>query len=684
MAKKDVVAVDIGTNAVKLVEFELTSSGIGVVAVSVEPLPRQRALEEIGAEAIMGAVQRAWKNVRAHRADVALALPRLFVTSRRLTNLPPSATEEQLDGLVAMQAETELPFRVEDAIFDYHDVRRSSSSVSVELVAAKRQTVEAWMGYLKPINIGPKSILPSSLAIAVLAGKQLETAIAETPQAMTMVVDIGAGRTDVCLMSGSKLVFSRSFPVGGNNLTRLYEDAANPDFELAETRKLTHATLERQSEAAAPVDEWANRLVAELNRSIAGAQRELQSEGENPIGAIWLCGGGARVPGLATYIGTRLGIPTQLWRPLDALGVSEPALEALEAFQDTLAVALGVGVNTLTAPVALDLLPKEERQKLTQAEQRRRLVISVAAALALIVGLAVGGFAWTRVHQAKIVELDAQIRQLRVPEANAKKALVNELAVADLLTPRLTPLDILRELSIRFADRTQVAWTTFNLSRLDEPEKAKVTFTVEANSHEAISKMIGAMGQSGIFTSLKSGQITSTEKDRRPVFQAQITCNLSPESIQMFARARYLHQGTQPPGEGNRNVAERGERGSGSQQGGEGDTPTPADSGTDEMMPPPDTEPEDTSFEIRKMGKDEFGGSDDALPQQGEKALTVEKKAEKAAAAMKAKAELEFIGTKKDEKKPQDDAQLNGSQKAAPPEKRAADEKSSADIPNKR
>ena len=80
------------------------------------------------------------------------------------------------------------------------------------------------------------------------------------------------------------------------------------------------------------------------------------------------------------------------------------------------------------------------------------------------------------------------------------------------------------------------------MSRLDDPEKAKITFNIEAKSHQDVSQMISVLGQSGIFTNIRSGQVTSVERNKKPIFQAQVTCKLSPDAVQMFAQARSLSQ----------------------------------------------------------------------------------------------------------------------------------------------
>ena len=510
----------------------------------IEAYPNTAATTEIPTEAISETLQRLWRRVGGRSASVVLSIPRLLVTSRRLTNLPAAATDDQLSDLVAMQAETELPFRVEDAIYDHHDVHRSEDGISVELIAARRETVQEQIDYLKPLGITPKGVIPSTLATSVLAG--IVNDKDDSTGEMTMVVDVGAERTDICLMAGDALRFSRSFPVGGNHLTQLYQQEMGSDFEIAERRKIMDAALNQHLQAANPSYEWADGLVAELKRSINGAKRELNINGEGIVGEIWLCGGGARISGLTDYIADRLEVPVLLWNPLDAFkevwDEQRSDAQSVDGFSDTLAVALGLGVNALTSQISLDLLPSEEKVKLTQAQQRKRTLMAVAAGLVLLLGLGLGGLTQSRIHQAKIVALDGAIRNISQAEANAKRTLTKDLALVNLLAPRVSPLDIVRELSVRFADRTKVAWTTLNITRLDDLERTKITFNIEAESHQDVSQTISIMAQSGVFTNIKSGQVTSIERDKKPIFQAQITCNLATDATQQFAQTRDLNQ----------------------------------------------------------------------------------------------------------------------------------------------
>lgn len=552
MAKHQVVSIDIGASAIKLSQLEQTPAGIQLVSAGIERYPQDNPTGEIDDKTIQQTLQKLWKRILGRKKiPVVLSIPRLVVTSRRLTNLPDAVTDDQLPSLVAIQAETELPFTPEQAVFDYHDVRRDGETgVSVELIAARRDAVQKQIDYLQPLGILPRAMLPSTLAICVLAGMELN---GNSPDQRILVVDIGASRTDLCVMRGNVLQFSRSFPTGGDSLTRYYQSETGDDFGSAERNKIGNAELNGRAQSATPNYVWAKEFITELKRSIGAASRELDLTATELVREIWLCGGGAQISGFSTYVAAQLQIPARLWNPIDALRSSipnqslenldelQPNRQSIEGFGGSLAVSLGLGVNALTSQITLDLLPKEEKAKLTQAERKSQMFMGIAAGAVLLFGLALGGLTCRASHQSKIDDLDDEIRRIKGAESRAKNALVKNLAIADLLTPRNSPLDIFREFSLRFADRTKIAWTNLNISHLDDPDKAKIVFSVEASSHQEISKMLSAMAQSGLVKDIKSGQITSIERDKKQISQVQVTCNLSPQSVRLFAQARHRH-----------------------------------------------------------------------------------------------------------------------------------------------
>jgi cell division protein FtsA len=83
-----------------------------------------------------------------------------------------------------------------------------------------------------------------------------------------IVIDIGAGTTDICVMSNGKIIGNRSFGLGGNSLTKRISYELSTSFQEAESIKMGYCskTLEKRSqkvieEALEPdIDIWLSSL----------------------------------------------------------------------------------------------------------------------------------------------------------------------------------------------------------------------------------------------------------------------------------------------------------------------------------------------------------------------------------------------------------------------------------------
>ena len=557
MAKNRVVAIDIGPNTAKMVQLELSSTALHLINANVVIYPD--AADE---QYVVESIARLWaslddpptqRNLRSlfsrDKAEIALALPRFFVSTKRLGNLP-AATDDQLANIVAISAETELPFRPDEAIFTYHDVRRTPETVSVELISTRRSTVTDYLAPLEQIGVSASAVIPSTIAIAEVAAKS-------GCSQPTFIVDIGAEQTDFCFMQDGALRFSRSFRLGENHLSEHVSQGLNTDIETAVQEKQYISARE------APISTWTAQFIGELQRSIAAAKTHRETNGfgtaenaggpENPMPSateteLWLCGSGARLPELTTACETELNITTQLWNPAHAIeqhfGINTDLANAeakvtLDKWGDTLAVPLGVALNTLNPITKVSLLPKEAVETLTQATRQRQIFAAAGLGVLMIGGLLFGGYALQHSQQQRSEALDTQLAHYAQPMALAKAQLGRELAITEMLTHHISPLDILHTFSAMFRDRTQIAWTNLNITNLHTPETARITFNLESSSHNAINSLLRALNRSDVFTNVQAGEVTTTTQNRKQIFQVQVRCNLTSSAVRAFAKKRY-------------------------------------------------------------------------------------------------------------------------------------------------
>jgi type IV pilus assembly protein PilM len=557
MAKNQITTIDIGTNSVKVLQLELTQTGITIVNSGVGSYPRQSAADRISDEVVMDTLSQLMRDRVIKTKPVAVSVPRHFVTVKGLAGLPTSATDEDIDKMVPIQVEPELPFAIADAVYSAYNLQRSPEGVSLEVVATKRSSIERYVDIAEETGLKLKAIIPSSFATYALVFDQLKSHLAGRT---VVVADIGAGVTDICVIQHGRLAFSRSFTFGGNSLTEQFESEYGLSFAMAEERKIGEATLQgsgirRQGTGTSltpdensltpgtedtPTRQWAENLVKQIVRSLRAFAGEETIDGlaDN----LWLCGGSSLVSGLDDYLAGRLGIEVSVWNPVQGIehGPQDAGILSSESISRGLSVALGLGIIGMageerTPTVNANLLPKEIKEREERA--RRKIMASVAAVLAVLIlaGAGLGFSNWRRDRRALYEAVADRLKTLEQKEEmrSARAALENSILMRRMMTPYVAPLEVLRVMSEKLPDRKKIALTNLSIDK-----KGKVTMAVEANSHGDVSEMIQILSELELsdevklFDEVKHGVISRLTKEKRQIFQVQIACALNKDVIQ--------------------------------------------------------------------------------------------------------------------------------------------------------
>jgi len=535
LAKNQITAIDIGTNSVKILQMELTQTRIMITNSGVASYPRQSATEIIPDEVVIDTLSQLIRSRLFKTNPVAMSIPRRLATVKSLAGLPTTATDEEIDKMVPLQVEPELPFAIADAIYSAYNIQRAPEGTSLEVVATKRVSIERYLGIAEKVGLVLQGIIPSSFATYGVVFDQFKEQLAGKTIA---VADIGAGMTDICIIQHGRLAFSRSFTFGGNSLTQQFESDHKLPFSEAEQRKIAEANL-KSDDGSNPAHRWAENLATEIDRSFRAFTGEGGANGvgsTDGIDSLWLCGGSSLVPGLDGYLSRRLDTEASPWNPMQGMG--DQSLE--EGLQRGLSVALGTGIvgvagEERTPTVNANLLPIEIRERKQRARRKITTLVAIALAVVVIAAAGVGFIGWRRSRTAELNRLAESILVLEQKDEiqSAKAALEKSILMQYVMTPYVTPLEVLRKMSENLPDRRSVALNNLNIDK-----KGKVTMSVEAKSIGDVHEMIQALYELEItdevrlFDEVKQGAIQRVTKERNPILQVQIACQLNIDAMQ--------------------------------------------------------------------------------------------------------------------------------------------------------
>jgi type IV pilus assembly protein PilM len=327
---KQTVGLDIGSGLVKAVVVEHGAGAPELVRVVVTPLADDAIVEgEIMDPApVAAAVRETLAAAGDARRHLVVAVGGRDVIVKRIRAARAQGAEAR--ALLRWEAEQHVPFDMDSVALDFHvlDPDGDGPEMTVLLAAAKRELVDAKLRLLDDAGVAPRVIDVDAFALhnAFEAASAAAGSAEAAAGGLVVLANVGHEATTVNVLEDGVPVLTRDLALG---VRRVREDLQR---ELSLSAAAADALLrgERQSPQLAPiVARHAEELADGVER--AAAQLESIAPDAGPLRALFLCGGGARVPGLAAAAAARLRVRVELANPLAGVHVRDGALDGLDA-----------------------------------------------------------------------------------------------------------------------------------------------------------------------------------------------------------------------------------------------------------------------------------------------------------------------------------------------------------------
>lgn len=319
------LGLDITTSSVKLIELTQSGKRFRVDSYAAEPTPPNSVNDKaiIDAKTVGEAIRRAVKRSGAKATDVAIAISGDAAITK-IIQLQASLSERDMEGQVEIQADQYIPFPMEEVSFDYEVIGPNATDpelVDVLLVATRTENVDQRKIAVQSAGLEARIVDVEAFALE-RACQLLSHQIPDGGEGQTVaVVDIGASSTTFSVLENLKVIYTRDFTFGGQQLTEEIMRTYGLSMEDAgRAKKQGGLPSNYQPEVLEP---FVDDVTQQVSRSL---QFYLASGGgrEQPD-MILVCGGCANIPGIADVISSRVGIPTEVGDPLGQMKVSSKA-----------------------------------------------------------------------------------------------------------------------------------------------------------------------------------------------------------------------------------------------------------------------------------------------------------------------------------------------------------------------
>lgn len=363
LRSRSIIGLDIGSHQIKAIYLERRRGGWTVTAAGVAPTPPDSVSEGIVHEPVrvadaVGALLRE-RNIPPGETVAAISGSTVTVRQVRMPNVPASS----LPKAVRFEAAKYLP-SVQESAVEYALLGKSGEPLQLDvlLVAAPNEMVNSRMQAMELAGLEPVAVDIEAFALL----RSLSAAGFDLSEPMA-VLNMGAAFTDFHILYDENIALTRSIPMGGAMLTQAILSAANVTLDEAEALK-EHLDLQPAPPAGVrgeagtlaagdgvsddsagagfagltpdppaalvpgpPIPgldmamqvtmPFLDEILREVRRSLNFYHSQFpEGASQANVTRLLLCGGTARLHGLASFLEERLSVPVAVLDLFNATG----------------------------------------------------------------------------------------------------------------------------------------------------------------------------------------------------------------------------------------------------------------------------------------------------------------------------------------------------------------------------
>jgi len=344
---RPLLGLDITTSSIKLIELSMAGGQYRVEGYAAEATP-QNAMNEkaiVDADAVGQAIARAAKRAGARSKEVAIAISGDAAITK-VIQMPRTLKESELESQVEMQADQYIPFPMDEVSYDFEVLgpsEKDPETNDVLLVATRTENVEQRRAAVVAAGLTARLVDVEAFALEnacrLMTHQMPDGGIDRT----VAVVDFGASSTTFSVLRNLKVVYTRDFAFGGQQLTEEIMRTYGLSLEEAgRAKKEGGLPGNYQSEVLDPfIDDMTQQVSRSLQFYLASGSGREQPD------RILICGGCANVPGVAEVVQSRVGIAAERGDPLGQMKLSSKArTQAVQRDATALLTACGLALRS--------------------------------------------------------------------------------------------------------------------------------------------------------------------------------------------------------------------------------------------------------------------------------------------------------------------------------------------------
>ena len=333
----DFFGLDIGTNAVRVVQLSRTGAGWSMVHYGYTPVDSKitsgdspEARRRLG-EAIMTAVGQA--GIRTSNVAIGLPSNKTFSTVIDV----PKVSEQELRAMMKYQVDQYIPMSSDEAEVDWVLLGKSlhaQNQYEVLLTSTSKTYAEERLELVEGLGFNVIAEEPDAIAM-------VRSLSVTDSQDARLIIDMGENSTDLAVVYNGAPRLIRMIPTGLSSLVRAAVQNLNVQEDQARQfiLKFGLAPDRLDGQVLRAIDSTLDSFSSELIKSIKFFQTRYPN---TAVSSILLSGFGSVIPQLDSYVMNKAGIQSIVADPWQRVQVSQSDQQQLAPIASEFAIAVGL------------------------------------------------------------------------------------------------------------------------------------------------------------------------------------------------------------------------------------------------------------------------------------------------------------------------------------------------------
>jgi type IV pilus assembly protein PilM len=330
-----------------LIELALSGGQYTVESYAAEATPQNCMNEKaiVDADAVGEAIARAVRRAGVRSKEVAVAISGDAAITK-VIQMPRTLNDSDLEAQVEMQADQYIPFPMDEVAYDFEVLGASDKdpeSMDVLLVASRSENVEQRRAAVTAAGLIPRIVDVEAFALENACRLMTHQMPDGGVDRSVAVVDFGASTTTFSVLRNLKVVYTRDFAFGGQQLTEEIMRTYGLSLEEAgRAKKEGGLPANYQTDVLDPfIDDMTQQISRSLQFYLASGSGREQPE------KILICGGCANISGAAEVVQSRIGVEAERGDPLGQMRISARArAQAVQRDATALLTACGLALRS--------------------------------------------------------------------------------------------------------------------------------------------------------------------------------------------------------------------------------------------------------------------------------------------------------------------------------------------------